>query len=275
MTTPGTTELLEFENFAGTLADASAEITLQYFRSHIEIENKAAGQAFDPVTIADRQAEDVMRTLIAAKYPHHGIVGEEQRNKMGEDAYTWVLDPIDGTRSYIAGIPLWGTLIALGTDNRPFLGVMDQPVLGDRYIGVNTSDRREARLMTRDGRCQTLRTRTCSALSEAVITCTTPQMFAKGPERAAYEAVEGKCRLARYSLDCTGYALLSMGMFDLVIESGLAPYDIQALIPLVQAAGGVVTDWRGNAASNGGQILAAGTHALHEQAMEILRPAAI
>lgn len=266
-------ELKQFENFAAQLADASAKITLEFFRSRIEVENKASGQAFDPVTIADRQAENVIRELIGATYPQHGIIGEEHSNKPTDHALTWIIDPIDGTRSFIAGVPLWGTLISLGHNGVPFLGVVDQPYLGERYIGINTHERCEAWLRTR-GAEQALRTRPCAALSQAIVTCTTPHMFETGVERAAYEAVEKKCRLARYSLDCYGYTLLSMGMIDLVIEAGMAPYDIFALIPIVEAAGGIVTDWSGNAAYKGGQIIAAGDPATHAQALEILQPAA-
>ena len=267
-------ELNQLENFACQMADEAAKITLEFFRSHIEIEDKSCDEAFDPVTMADRKAEKIMRTLIETTYPKHGIIGEEHDNKNTGHALSWVLDPIDGTRSYITGVPLWGTLIGLGAEGVPFLGVMDQPYLKERYIGINTSERREARLISTQSGSRTLHTRPCSALSQATLTCTTPHMFNSGAERAAYEAVEAKCRLTRYSLDCYGYTLLAMGLFDVVIEANMAQYDIFALIPLIEAAGGIITDWNGNPAHKGGQVIAAGNRTIHAQALDILRPAA-
>ena len=266
-------DLIPLRDFACQLADAAAEITLRYFREPVDVENKATGPDFDPVSIADKQAEQVIRSLISEAFPEHSVIGEELEAKSGSSAYVWIIDPIDGTRGFLAGVPLWGTLIALNNGTKPILGLVDQPYLQERFIGIQTDEMSEASL-TRRGKTTPLSTRAGTQLSDAIITCTTPAMFKTETERRAFDELEQRCRLSRYSLDCYGYCLLAAGTIDLVVEADLAPYDIQALIPIIQAAGGKVTDWQGAPPYQGGQVLAAANEKLHGEALEILSQAA-
>lgn len=251
--------------FAGRLADAAASVTLQHFRNQVSIDNKLDGTAFDPVTIADRDAESAIRNLIKAEYPTHGILGEEHGREMGESALYWVLDPIDGTRSFISGVPLWGTLIALNNGTRPTIGVMDQPYLQERYVGFPGG----ARLIRRD-EVFPLKTRACASLKEAIMGTTDPVVFNRETELPAFKQVRSKARLTRYGADCYFYCLVAAGLTDLVIEAGLQSYDIQALIPIIEGAGGIVTDWQGGDPQMGGRVIAAGDRRVHEEALEIL-----
>ncbi|MEQ9517935.1 MAG: histidinol-phosphatase [Parvibaculum sp.] len=259
------TEIDSLTAFAGKLADAAAGITLKHFRSQVAIDNKLDGQAFDPVTIADRDAETAIRRLIKKEYPTHGILGEEHGREMGESAYYWVLDPIDGTRSFISGVPLWGTLIALNNGTRPTIGLMDQPYLGERYLGFPGG----ARLVRRD-EVHPLRTRACASLAEAIMGTTDPAIFNRETELPAFKEVRAKTRLTRYGADCYFYCLVAAGHTDLVIEAGLQAYDIQALIPIIEGAGGIVTDWQGGDPQMGGRVIAAGDKRVHEEALGIL-----
>jgi myo-inositol-1(or 4)-monophosphatase len=250
--------LHEIAGFIDELADASARTILPLFRTSLVIDNKLAGQQFDPVTAADRAAEAVMRDLILARYPEHGILGEEFGNDRITAEYVWVLDPIDGTRAFISGLPTWGTLIGLTQTGRPALGVMNQPFTGERFAG----DTRRAWYRGPDG-SRDLKTRACADLSDAVMLTTTPALFTDA-ERVVYDEIEASVRLARYGTDCYGYAMVAAGQADVVIESGLKPYDIVALIPIIEGAGGVVTSWTGGSAASGGRVLACGDHRLHE-----------
>lgn len=271
-TTPVTLDdatLGELTAFAETLADASGEVIRRYFRARLDVHDKGGASHFDPVTEADRQAEAVIRERIQAAYPNHGILGEEHGFMPGTSGLTWVLDPIDGTRAFITGMPLWGTLIALYDGERPQLGVMDQPYTGERFIG----SRQGALLRTAGGMSQ-LCTRHCPNLSSAVLQTTHTDMF-DTVELAAWGEVNDRVRLTRFSGDCYAYCMLAYGLIDLVIESGLAPYDVQALIPIVEAAGGVVSNWSGGSAALGGQVVACGDPRLHEQVLEILAPGAL
>jgi myo-inositol-1(or 4)-monophosphatase len=257
---------MDFEalkGFLGALADAAADRTLPRFRSGLAVDNKHAS-GFDPVTAADRDAEAAMRDLIHARFPGHGIVGEEHGDEQGGAEFVWVLDPIDGTRSFIAGIPLWGTLIGLLQRGRPVLGMMAQPFTRERFAGDGRSAWYEG-----PGGARPLRVRGCAGLSEAVLFTTSPHLFAAG-EAPRFQAVEGRVRLSRYGADCYAYSMLAAGHVDLVIEAGLKPYDIVALIPLIEGAGGRVTAWDGGPAAAGGRIVAAGDPRVHEQAMKLL-----
>jgi len=258
-------EAITFANFACTLADAAADVTLKHFRSELGVDNKLAGNAFDPVTIADRDAETAIRTLIEEHYPDHGILGEERGTKPGTSAFKWVLDPIDGTRSFISGVPLWGTLIAFNDGKYPAVGVMDQPYTGERFVG-----RPGHAEFLRDGQAKKLSTRACPGLSEAILGCTDPAMFTDAGELEAFSDVSSKTRLTRYGTDCYFYCLIAAGHADLVIEASMQPYDIQALIPIVEGAGGIVTNWLGEDAQNGGRIIAAGDKRVHAEALDIL-----
>lgn len=259
-------ELSELCAFAEELVDASGRVILPHFRSALAVDNKAGGAAYDPVTIADRAAESAISALIRQRYPAHGIYGEEHGYEVGTAGLTWVIDPIDGTRAFITGSPLWGTLIGLHDGERPILGIMDQPFTGERFVG--SALRAEIKAPTGSGK---LRTRACAELGQARLQSTTPDMFT-GAARDAFFAVADSVQLRRYGGDCYAYALIALGQVDLVIESGLMPYDVQALIPIIEAAGGVITTWSGADPGNGGQIIAAGDRRLHEQALRLLAP---
>ena len=259
----------ELAAFALELADAAAAVTLPHFRSGLAVDNKRGRFAFDPVTAADRDGEEAIRKLIAERYPDHGILGEEHGHEAGTSGLTWVLDPIDGTRSFISGVPLWGTLIALNDGERPVIGLMDQPYIGERFVGRPGGSELIGPMGT-----MPLKTSTCTKLEEALIGNTDPAMFHLDDEKAAFREISSKVRLRRFGGDCYFYCLLAAGTLDLVIESGLQPYDIQALIPVIENAGGIVTSWSGGDAQEGGQVVAAANHELHEAALKILEQAA-
>jgi histidinol phosphatase-like enzyme (inositol monophosphatase family) len=256
-------------SFAHRLADASGRAILPHFRADaLGLQNKAAGGSFDPVTIADREAEQALRALIALEYPEHGVLGEEYGLQRGRSALHWVLDPIDGTRAFISGAPQWGTLIALNDGARPVLGVLDQPYTGERWVGA--SGRTE--FHAREGR-RTLQTRRGIALKDAILTSTHPWSYFSAGEQQAFRSLDACARMTRFGGDCYAYGLLAMGCIDVVVEAGLKPWDIQALIPIIEGAGGCVTDWRGGDAQQGGQVVASGDPALHAVVLDRLRPA--
>lgn len=257
-------QLSEFTAFAEQLADAAAAAIAPYFRVPLDVEDKGA-RLFDPVTVADKAAERAMRELIRARYPEHGILGEEEAAIVGSSELTWVLDPIDGTRAFITGLPLWGTLIALNDGQRPVLGVMNQPFTGERYIGTPQG----ARLGD-----TVLKTRTCPDLASARLMCTTPDMFDSPERRAAFDSVAAQAQLLRFGGDCYAYCMLASGFVDAIVEASLQPYDVQALIPIIEGAGGVITSWDGQSAQDGGAIVACGDPALHAELIELLRGAA-
>ncbi|MGE3251254.1 MAG: histidinol-phosphatase [Hyphomonadaceae bacterium] len=240
---PGEPDIQTLRAFADELADAARGVILPYFRAEHGLVNKAA-RGFDPVTEADKRAEETIRALIDQRFPEHGIIGEEFGAKPSRSGYMWILDPIDGTRAFIAGLPLWGVLIGLVQEGKPILGIIDQPYLGERFSGW-LGDARGAQLQTRDG-VRPLKARACPQLTDAVIATTDPKIFSGG-EAAAFEQVRAAAKLARYGCDCYAYAMAAMGSVDLVMESGLAPWDVAALIPVLEGAGGGLTDWRGRA----------------------------
>jgi len=250
--------------FLDSLAEASAAAILPYFRADAAIDNKARG-GFDPVTAADRDGEAAMRRLIEATWPGHGIIGEEFGNTNEDAEYVWVLDPIDGTRAFIAGLPTWGTLIGLMRNGRPILGMMAQPFTGERYAG----DCDSAWYGGPDGD-KPLEARSCAALAEATLMTTTPFLFS-AEEKPRYDRVEAACRNIRYGTDCYGYAMVAAGHADIVVEAGLNPYDIVALIPIIEGAGGRVTGWAGGTAARGGRVLACGDAKVHAEALALLR----
>lgn len=248
-------QLNEYRQFAETLADAAAKAIMPYFRAPLPVQDKG-GKLFDPVTEADRAAERVMRELILEHYPEHGIVGEEEDNVAGSSGLTWVLDPIDGTRAFITGMPLWGTLIALNDGQRPFLGVMNQPYTGERFVGTPAGAWCNG---------QVLKTRACAGIASARLMCTSPQIFDNEQQLAAFNAVAEQVQLLRYGGDCYAYCMLASGHVDAVIEAGLQAYDVQALIPIIEGAGGIMTAWDGGDAQHGGPVVAAGDPVLHAQ----------
>ncbi len=257
---------------AETLADSAGAAALPHFRSRgLSADNKGAaggGGRFDPVTAADRAAERAMRELLAARRPDDAIFGEEEARTPGTSGLTWVLDPIDGTRAFISGLPVWGTLIALDDGSRGRIGVIDQPYIGERFVGVIGNARVEA-WMTGPGGRVPLCTRPCAGLEEATLFTTDPFLFS-GPEALAFRDLRNRVRLARYGTDCYAYALLALGHIDLVVESGLAAYDVAAHVPIIEAAGGRVTDWQGGDCRWGGRVLAAGAAEVHAAALQIL-----
>jgi histidinol phosphatase-like enzyme (inositol monophosphatase family) len=257
-------EIQEYRRFAERLADEAALAILPYFRAPLEVEDKG-GARFDPVTEADRAAERVMRELIGREYPGHGILGEEHGTQAGADGLTWVLDPIDGTRAFITGLPLWGTLIALNDGTRPVVGVMNQPYTKERYVGTPEGAWLNG---------EPLATRPCPDLDEARVMSTSPELFETPARRAAFEAVAREAKLARYGGDCYAYCMVAAGLVDAVIESGLKPWDVQALVPIIEGAGGVVSAWDGGDAQNGGTVLACGDPVLHVRLVERLKHAA-
>jgi myo-inositol-1(or 4)-monophosphatase len=259
-------ELRELTAFALRLADAAGACILPHFRSPLAVENKAVSGGYDPVTEADRAAEAAIRALIAREYPMHGMYGEENGFSPGTSALTWVVDPLDGTRAFITGALHWGTLIALFNGEKPLIGIMDQPYTRERFIG-----NRDGAFWRRDGSVRRLRTRTCRTLQDAVLYTTSPALFSTKVEKAAFTALESKVKLSRYGGDCYSYCMLACGYVDLVVESDLKPYDVQALIPIIEAAGGVMTSWSGGEACYGGAIVAAGSEAVHTAALEVLR----
>jgi histidinol phosphatase-like enzyme (inositol monophosphatase family) len=247
----------------------SAAAILPLFRADHGLENKAGPGAFDPVTLADKGGEEAIRRLIAARYPDHGVIGEEHGRDRPDAEFVWVLDPVDGTRAFIAGLPVWTTLIGLRHQGRPVLGSIGQPYLGEVFIG----DDRGSRLVAH-GAERPLRVRPCPSLDQAVIATTDPYLF-KGAEAEAWTALRAAVRLARYGCDAYAYAMVALGKLDLVVETGLKCWDIDSAIPLLAGAGGQVTDWRGDTVgAEGGQILITGDRAILAQASPILAPAA-
>ncbi|CAD7701623.1 unnamed protein product [Ostreobium quekettii] len=265
----------EFVDLGHKLADAAAVVTAQHFRSRLVVEHKGDES---PVTQADRQAELAMCSLIEQALPNHGVYGEEggMQHGSGEGSeYLWILDPIDGTKSFITGKPLFGTLIALVHKGIPILGIIDQPVLKERWVGIQGAQ------TTLNGKC--VATRQCPSLSEAYLYATTPDMF-RGDAKAAFKRLRGQVRPPLFGCDCYAYGLLASGFCDLVVEADMMPYDYMALVPVVEGAGGVMTDWQGRLLrwrgagglqealeASTGEVIAAGDAKLHERALAMLR----
>ena len=250
---------------AAELADAAREATLLHFRrADLTADNKET-ERFDPVTVADRLSEERMRAILKRRRPQDGILGEEFGTEAGTSGLTWVLDPIDGTRGYLSGTPTWGVLISVRDEMGPIYGIIDQPYIRERFEGglgraeVNGPSGRAA-----------LRCRGARPLSEAILFSTFPEV-GTAEEGAAFRRVVPQVRLTRYGTDCYGYALVAAGMVDLVIEAGLQAYDVQAPIAVIEAAGGIVTDWEGRPCHDGGRVLAAANAQVHAAALALLR----
>jgi histidinol phosphatase-like enzyme (inositol monophosphatase family) len=249
---------------AQLMAEAAGRVILPIFRqSDLAVENKE-DQSFDPVTEADKAAEREMRLVLAERRPQDAILGEEFGRSEGSSGLTWVLDPIDGTRGFMSGTPTWGTLIAVSDDDGPILGVIDQPYIQERFIGGLG----QASWCGPHGQ-GALKTRSTKSLDDAILFTTFPEV-GRPEEGAAFHRVAKEVKLVRYGMDCYAYALLAAGQIDLVIEAGLNSYDIQAPIAVIEAAGGIVTDWQGGPAHNGGRALAAANADIHAAALEIL-----
>ncbi|WP_404822764.1 histidinol-phosphatase [Burkholderia anthina] len=249
----------EFEAFAAQLADEARRISLAYFRRKLEVETKSDES---PVTIADREIEAQIRASITQRYPLHGMLGEEHGRERVDAEYVWVIDPIDGTRSFVTGWPLWGTLIALLHEGRPVLGLIDAPVTGERWIGGPLGAHAQGGAP--------LRTSGCRSLASANVYATSPDIFSDA-ELAIFDELSLAALSRRFGGDCYGYAMIAAGHVDAVIEAGLQPYDYLAIVPVVEAAGGRVTDWRGEDVGIGsdGRIIAAATPELHAEILAI------
>jgi myo-inositol-1(or 4)-monophosphatase len=238
---------------------AAGEIALRWFRSDLVADDKGGRRGFDPVTIADRDVEALLRTRLSDAYPAHEIVGEEAGSSGPPGRYRWLIDPIDGTKAYVSGSPLWGTLLGLLDDGRPIAGWIHQPYLEETFVGLAGA----GAWMDRRGGRRALRTRQGVALEAAVVYCTAPAMFDDDPPKGElFEAVRRRARLVRYGGDCYAYALLALGHVDAVIDTGLQPYDIVAPMAVVEAAGGTVVGWAGAPPAAGGFALACGSAAL-------------
>jgi myo-inositol-1(or 4)-monophosphatase len=257
----------EFEAFLSTahaLADTAGAVILPHFRTGGAVDHKG-GDLFDPVTAADRDAESAIRSKIAAAYPTHGVLGEEFESLNPDAEYCWVIDPIDGTRAFILGLPLWGTLIGLTRDGAPLLGLMDQPFTGERFWSG-----KDESFFRHGDRTASIAVRPCATLANALLATTSTDFFTSDDEHRRFEVLSRAVRLRRFGGDCYNYCLLAMGHIDLVVEAGLKPFDIVPLIPIIERAGGIVTNWEGGDARAGGRILAAGDKRVHDAAMQVL-----
>jgi len=269
-------------------ADAASVPTAANFRRVLEIEDKHTRGSFDPVTVADREAELAIKAVVQKAFPEHGFLGEEFGEELGKhlsqddgrasrsDQLIWIVDPIDGTRAYITGMPLWGSLIAVYDGLDVVLGVLEQPILKERYFGVQCIaggvSNNSSELITPSGR-QTLSTRKTSRLAQAIVQTTTPDFFSEEEHAGVFQTLKESVSMVRYGGDCYCYALLASGFVDVVIERQLEPYDIAALIPIVQGAGGVVSDWSGGSAASGGAVVASANPALHDKVLKLLSSA--
>ena len=264
MTTLPQTEIDDIVATAAELADAARQATLLYFRSTGLMADTKETTRFDPVTVADRLSETNMRAILARRRPDDAVLGEEFGATPGTSGLTWVLDPIDGTRGYLSGSPTWGVLISLRDAGGPIYGIIDQPYIGERFEGgfgraeVNGPMGRHA-----------LQTRAARPLGDAIVFTTFPEVGTPA-EGQAFARLAARARLVRYGMDCYAYALVAAGQIDLVIEAGLQAYDVQAPIAVIEAAGGIVTNWQGQPCLNGGQVLAAANREIHAKAMALL-----
>ena len=260
----------ELDAFLVELNATAAAAILPLFRADHGLVDKGGAQGFDPVTEADKGAERAIRALITARFPDHGVIGEEYGEDRPDADFVWVLDPVDGTRAFISGLPLWCVLIGLRHQGRPVLGSIGQPYIGELYIGHAGA----SRLMSR-GTSRPLQVRPCPKLTDAVIATTDPEGCFTGAELGAWTQVRAAARLARLGCDAYAYAMVAAGTMDLVVEAGLKAWDIDAAIPVIAGAGGLVTDWRGQpVGSHGGQVAIAGDRACLDEALVALRRSA-
>ena len=267
---------VDFAAFVDRLAQVSGDVILPFFRSAIGAEDKSRGGLFDPVTEADRGAEAAMRRLIAQTFPAHGVIGEEYGQERPDAEYVWVLDPIDGTKSFISGLPTWGTLIGLMHRGKPVYGMMAQPFTRERYFGDGARARVRSLAVSRgdappsEWTTRGLRVRACAGLAEATVMTTNPSLIRAEADRRAYGRVEAAARLVRYGGDCYAYCALAGGFVDLIVETNLKPHDVVALVPIIEGAGGVIATWEGGDAAKGGRIIAAGDRRVYEEARRLL-----
>jgi myo-inositol-1(or 4)-monophosphatase len=252
--------------FAHRLADASGAAIRPHFRQRIEVVHKPGQHRFDPVTEADRGAERAIRAIIERERPDDAILGEEYGEKPGTSGWRWVLDPVDGTRAFITGRHEWGSLIALEKDGAPVLGILDQPVLGERFVGVNG----RSHLVSGEARTP-LHVRACAGLKDAILCATDPSAYMSATQQASFERVKAASRLTRYHGDCYIFAMLAMGFVDVIVEGAFKHWDVAALFPLVQGAGGLITNWQGQPWRDGDALLASGDARVHEEAIKLIK----
>lgn len=245
---------------ANEVVECSGKIIRRYFRQPISVSNK---EDMSPVTIADQKTEMAMRAIILENFPQHSIIGEEGENTVGSEPYTWIIDPIDGTKSFISGSPLFGTLVCLCKEETPQLGIIDIPISKERWVGIKNEATRYNKEV-----CQVS---TTTQLNQAQLYCTEPNMF-NVQQSQRFQALEKSVRLRRFGGDCYSYGMLASGYIDLVVDANLSPHDWMALIPVIEGAGGIITDWQGNTLDNNsdGAVIAASTHELHAQALKVL-----
>jgi len=240
------------------LAKIAREITLPLFSAPKGVENKAGGQEYDPATQADIDAEDALRESIRSAFPDDSIEGEERDDYRGKNAFSWTLDPIDGTRGFVAGVPVWSTLIALSHDDVPVLGMIDLPALDTCYMGRIDAVERRAWVERKRSPNAKLQTKPCPEIRDGILGCTAPfGMFTHG-ELAAFKIIAAGTKFMRLGLDALGYGLLAEGRMDILLEADLKPCDVRALIPIVEGAGGRLTNWEGGSAVDGGRVVAVG-----------------
>ena len=258
-------EIRTMLEFATEIVQESGDIALKYFRSDLDIVNKEVEGNYDPVTQADKEVEDFLRGKINDKYPAHSIIGEEAGESSGSASFKWLIDPIDGTRGFVAGSPMWGTLLGLMDGEDCVAGLMNQPFVGETFIGSEEG----AFILNEQGR-QQIHSSKKQALSDAILCCTHLSMFQTSKALDRFARIRNVCRFSRFGTDCYGYALLAHGFVDIVVESALKSFDIMPLIPIVEASGGVITNWQGGSVTNGGDALASANPTLHEQALKLL-----
>lgn len=259
-----TAEIHELTGFALQLAQAAAQEILPHFRENAPIDIKAA-ETWDPVTEGDRAGERAIRHLIEKTYPNHGIIGEEYGNKSGSSGLTWILDPVDGTRAFVIGLPTWATLIGLYADGKPLLGVMCQPFVGDTFYGNP-----EGAWLNHRGTTQPIKVRPGRTLASAMGGTTSPHLY-KGKDGEAFERLRSSMTTMRYGLDCYSFSLMASGHLDIAMDPGLQIYDIAALIPIMEGAGAVVSSWCENDPRKGGNILAATSQSLLDEALRVMQ----
>jgi myo-inositol-1(or 4)-monophosphatase len=261
---PSSVDWNELTAFALELADAAAERVLPYFRRANRIDVKE-GAVWDPVTEADRAGERAIRAMIEARFPDHGILGEEYGVKESRSAFTWVLDPIDGTRAFICGMPTWAILIGLNHQDRPSLGVMHQPFVGETFYGNPSGAWSRHR-----GEISRLATRSERPLAEAILTTTAPDLYRSETERAVLNRLTAATRLTRYGGDAYFFCLMAAGQVDIAMDARMETYDIAPLMPIIEGAGGVVSTWTRGDAARGGNVISAGSRMLLDQALEVI-----